>query len=155
VARRTEIGASIAAALLAGATLLAALFLPLVRVCGPTLVRTCAHDARLMSLVSLAAHVEPAVWLYLALMAVATLAGAAGGLLDGMRGNRRGLPLLAVGAVMAFGGCAFGALGVFGSLYLPSIVALLVAVVAAYARRQPLPPLGRPPAAPRWRCPGE
>lgn len=147
MARRTEIGASIAAALLAVVTLLAALFLPLVRVCGSIPVRACAREARAASLVSLAAHVEPAVWFYLALMAVATLAGAAGGLLDGVRGNRRGLPLLAVGAVLVFGGCTFGALGVFGSLYLPSIVALLVAVVAAYARRQPLPPLGRPPAA--------
>jgi hypothetical protein len=147
VARRTEIGASIAAALLAVITLPAALFLPLVPACGSG--GRCPGGARLVSLASQAGRVEPAVWLYIALMAVLTLAGALGGLLDGARGNRRGLALLWLGAALAFVGCALGALGVFGSLYLPSIVALLIAAIAAFARRQPLTLPARPRPGPR------
>ncbi|HEY7982840.1 MAG TPA: hypothetical protein VID73_01650 [Ktedonobacterales bacterium] len=148
MARRTEIGASIAAALLALVTLLAALFLPLVSACGGS--GRCGGGARLVSLTSQAVHVEPAVWLYIALMAALTLAGALGGLLDGARRSRRGLALLWLGAGLAFAGCALGALGVFGSLYLPSIVALVIAAVAGFARRQPLAlPAARPRPGPR------
>jgi hypothetical protein len=144
VAQRTEIGASVAAAALAVVTLLAALFLPLVPACPAGDFDSCY--SRLAPLTSHAVHVEPTVWLYIALMAALTLAGALGGLLDGARDDRRGLALLGVGAALAFAGCAVGALGVFGSLYLPSIVALLVAVAAAIARRRPvgLPTLSRP-----------
>jgi hypothetical protein len=147
VARRTEIGASLAAALLAIVTLLAVLFLPLVPLCHGA--GRCGSGARLVSLASLAAHVEPAVWLYIALMGALTLAGALGGLLDGARGNRGGLPLLGASAALAFAGCALGALGVFGTLYLPSIVALLIAAVAAFARRQPLALTARSRSMPR------
>ncbi len=147
MARRTEIGASLAAAVLALATLLGALFLPLVPACSPGASGSC--HARLDRLTSPAVHVEPAVWLYLALMALFTLAGALGGLLDGLRGDQRGLALLGAGAALALAGCALGALGVFGSLYLPSIVALLVAAMAAFARRQPLALPIRPRAGPR------
>jgi hypothetical protein len=145
VATRTEIGASLAAAVLALATLLAALFLPLVPRCEASASGPC--HARLASLASLAGHVEPAVWVYIALMAILTLAGAVGGLLDAARGDRRGLVLLAVGASLALAGCALGALGAFGSLYLPSMVALLVAAIAAYARRRPLAQPSRTPSA--------
>ena len=136
MATRTEIGASLAAAALALATLLAALFLPLVPRCQASASGPC--HARLASLASLAGHVEPAVWVYIALMAALTLAGAVGGLLDAAHGDQRGLVLLGVGATLALGGCALGALGVFGSLYLPSMVALLIAGAAAFVRRRPL-----------------
>ena len=146
MARRTEIGASLAAAALALVTLLAALFLPLVPSCQASVYGSCS--VRLVPLASRAVHVEPAVWLYIALMALFTLAGALGGLLDGARGDPRGLALLGASAALAFAGCALGVLGVFGSLYLPSIVALLLAAVAAYARRRPLALPTRPRAGP-------
>ncbi|HEV2239144.1 MAG TPA: hypothetical protein VGR57_20985 [Ktedonobacterales bacterium] len=142
MARRAEIGASIAAALLALVTLLAALFLPLVPACAASAYGSC--HARLEPLTAPAVRVEPAVWVYIALLAALTLAGALGGLLDGVRDDRRGLALLWLGTGLTFAGCALGALGVFGSLYLPSIVALLIAAAAAFARRRrPLPTRSR------------
>ena len=138
MARRTEMGASLAAAALAAVTLLGALFLPLVPLCRADETGSCY--ARLAPLTSHAVHVEPAVWLYIALMAALTLAAALGGALDALRDDRRGLALLGAGAALAFAGCALGALGVFGSLYLPSIVALLIAGAAAIARRRTSPP---------------
>jgi hypothetical protein len=136
VARRAEIGASVAAAVLALITLLAVLFLPLVPVCG-TGVR-CATSAPLVSLASQGERVDPTVWLYIVMMAGWTLLGALGGLLDYARPSGSGVALLGTFALLAFAACAVAGLGVFGSLYLPSVLALLIAVVAAIARRRPL-----------------
>jgi hypothetical protein len=135
-------GASLAAAALALVTLLGALFLPLIPRCQTSTSGPC--HVRLASLASLAGHVEPAIWVYIALMAGLTLAGALGGLLDAARGDRRGLALLGISTTLALAGCALGALGAFGSLYLPSMVALLIAAAAAYARRRPQPQTPRP-----------
>ncbi len=134
MARRAEVAAGVAAAAIAVTTLLVVVLAPLI--CrGAVVGGRCAGGARMTSLFAEARHVEAAVWVYLGAMFVLTMTGAAGAALDGARGDQRGLALLWGGTSLAFAGCALGVLGVFGSLYLPSVVALLIAAYAAFVRR--------------------
>jgi hypothetical protein len=73
-------------------------------------------------------------WAYLVALGLLPLAGAAGAVLDGERGDKRGLIALWGGTVLAFAGCALTALGI-GLFYLPPVLALLIATYAAIVRR--------------------
>jgi hypothetical protein len=144
MARRVEVGAGVAAAALSLVALAVVLLAPIAPICRVPLTASgrCPVAVRFVNLL----HVSlPAgVWVYIFAMVIVPLAGAAGAVLDGELGQRRGVLLLWGGAVLAFAGCAMSALSL-GLFYLPAVLALLIAGYAAVLRRlrgAPVPTAG-------------
>jgi len=139
---RVELGAGVAAAVIALLTLPMALLAPLYPVCPNAQATTCAAaQARYVSL--LAAHPGADVWALLLALLALTLAGAAGAVADARTrapvGARlaSGMGLLALwgATLLVFAICALGSRGPLGLLYLPSTLALALAAYSALLRR--------------------
>lgn len=134
MARKIEVGAGVAAGVLGLIALAVVLLAPLVAACPVALdaARHCPVATRQVSLPE--TRLSGVEWGYLIALGVMPLVGAAGAVLDGELGQKRGLIPLWVGTVLAFAGCALTALGV-GLFYLPPVLALLIATYAAIVRR--------------------
>jgi hypothetical protein len=146
MARRVELGAGLAAAVLSVIALAMVLLTPLVPTtcAGPVVAGRCAAGAGYLTLLAAGARVDASVWLYVIAMLIASLGGAAGAALDGVRRGRTALVLLWIATAVALAGCASvaalgGALGLF---YVPPVLALLIAVAAALRRRATPPAQG-------------
>lgn len=146
MARKVEVGAGVATVVLSVIALAVLLLAPLAPVCPVAFTAAGRCPATLHYVTLPGAGLTPVQWIYLAFMLIVPLAGAAGAILDGELGQRRGLLLLWGGAVLAFAGCAMTATGV-GFFYLPSVLALLIAAYAALARRRRAMPRGQDAAA--------
>jgi hypothetical protein len=134
MARKVEVGAGIATVVLSVIALAVLLLAPLAPVCPVALTAAGRCPAPLHYITLPRAGLTTSQWSYLAFMLILPLAGAAGAILDGELGERRGLLLLWGGAVLAFAGCAMTATGV-GLFYLPPVLALLIAAYAALIRQ--------------------
>ena len=138
--RRIEFGAGLAAALLSVSALLLLLFTPLIAYCavstapGGATTGVCpAQKTRYTSLLHVG--VSGPTWAFLLGMLVVTLAGAVGAMGEARFGWRWGAFALWIGALLAFGGCALALRGV-GALYLPTILALLLAAYVSILQRR-------------------
>lgn len=133
MARRIELGAGIAAAVLSVITLIVILFAPIVSSCsGGTLSHCPAGHQHNESLLQLG--IDGSVWAYLIGMVVVLIAGGAGAVAEARYGWRGGVALLWGGAVLAFAACALTAGGI-GLLYLPSVLAVCLAAYASILQR--------------------
>ena len=147
---RIELGAGLAAALLALAALGLLLFAPLIAYCSsvataPAQHVTCPPAAvRYTSL--LHAGADAGTWLFLIGMFALTLLGAAGAIGAVRFRWRWSLWALWVGTLLAFAGCALGVRSV-GAVYLPATLALCLAAYAALLRRRAAHPRQSPPPA--------
>ncbi len=133
MARKLEFGAGIAAAVLAIFGLVALLLAPF-PFCTVPSVTSCPsghiHSVRLINV-----QLDAAVWIYIIGMAVFLLAAAAGAIADARSSWRWGVLLLWVGAILAFAGCGVGAGGALGLIYLPGVLATLLAGYGSLLRR--------------------
>ena len=156
MARRVELGAGLAAAVLSVLTLAILLIAPIVPTCSaPVVAGRCPGTLRYLTLAQAGRQVDASVWLYIIIMAVVTLAGAVGAVLHAVRGWRRGVWLLWPAALLTFAACAIvgaqgGALGLY---FLPPTFSLALAAAAAFAARQGW--ARRAPAAEGGQPPGE
>jgi hypothetical protein len=131
MARRVELGAGIAAGVLAVLAFIVILLAPLATYCTVATSGTCPRGAiRNESL--LAAGPSAGVWAFLLGVLLVMLVGAAGAVSEARFGMRRGALLLWGGTLVAFLPCALTPLGIF---YLPAVVALLLASYASTLRR--------------------
>jgi hypothetical protein len=132
--RKIEVGAGVAAGVLGLVALAVVLLAPLVAACPVALdaAHQCPVATHQVSLPR--AGLSGGEWAYLVALGLLPVAGAAGAVLDGELGDKRGLIALWGGAVLAFAGCALTALGV-GLFFLPPVLALLIATYAAIVRR--------------------
>jgi hypothetical protein len=138
MARRVELGAGLAAAVLSLIALAVLLLTPLVPTCAGTIATgRCASGLRYVTLPAAGARVDASIWYYIGAMTVVMLGGAAGAVLDSMRQRRTGLILVWIAAAVACTGCAsVAALGsALGIFFLAPVVALVVAAAAASRRR--------------------
>ncbi|WIG59842.1 MAG: hypothetical protein OJF49_002589 [Ktedonobacterales bacterium] len=133
--RTVQFGAGVAGGLLAIAGFVAALFAPL-RYCTETIPSggICPASA-IRSASLLQVHPSAGVWMYLCGMVVALLAAAGGAIIEARTGQRTAILPLWIGAVLAFMGCAFSALGI-GLFFLPAVLAILLAGFASLLRRR-------------------
>jgi len=147
---RIELGAGVAAALLALGAFTLLLFAPLIAYCSSSAPvssassPTCPTDAvRYTSLAH--AGADAGTWLFLVVMLALTLLGAVGALGEARLGWRWSIWALWAGTLLAFAGCALGVRSV-GAVYLPSTLALCLAAYAALLRRRAARPRPSPPA---------
>ncbi|MGO8947615.1 MAG: hypothetical protein ACLQUY_08125 [Ktedonobacterales bacterium] len=134
MARKIEFGAGIAAAALAALGLVALLLAPLPFCTVPTSVSRCP-PGHIRSLRLIEARLDSSVWVYVIGMVVFLLAGAAGAIAEARYTWRAGALLLWAAAILAFMGCSIGAAGVLGLMYLPGVLALLLAGYASVLQR--------------------
>jgi hypothetical protein len=146
MARRIELGAGLAAAVLMVITLAVLLSAPIVAIC-PVAVNAhgdCPTTMRYITLLVAGKQVSASAWFFIIGMAVVTLVGGIGAALHGTLGRRIGLLLMWPAAILAFAGCA--TVGLEGNalllFYLPPVVALCLAAYAGYVaqRRRALEP---------------
>src|SRR5262245_45273907 len=131
--RKVELGAGIAAGVLAALVLLVLLLAPVVAYCAVPFTRTCpAGQVRTTTLVQ--AHASFGTWLYLLSLLALLFVGAAGAVAEARFGRRRGALALWIAAVLAFMGCSFTAAGI-GVLYAPAVFALALAGYASVLQR--------------------
>ena len=137
---RIELGAGVAAALLALGALGLLLSAPLIAYCATAAASHAAAsqqhacppaDVRYTSL--LHAGADAGTWLFLLGMLALTLLGAAGAIGAARFAWRWSLWALWAGTLLTFAGCALGVRGV-GAVYLPATLALCLAAYAAALR---------------------
>lgn len=143
MARRIELGAGLAAAVLTIFTLAMLLTAPIVPVCpgGATGGATgghCASALRLIPLTAAGKAVHASVWITIIVLSVVVLVGGSGAVLDGAVRRRGGALLLWPAAIIALGGCVvMGAQGsALSVFFLPPVLALSIAACAAFATRR-------------------
>jgi hypothetical protein len=133
MARRVELAAGVAAAVLDVLALLLLLFAPLVPACTRAGAATCPPAAvRYVPLTQ--AAVSAAGWAYVLSVFALIVLAAVGAVSEAWTGWRWGAGLLWAGGVLAFAGCALGAGGV-GLVYLPAVLAVCLAVYGSLAGR--------------------
>jgi peptidoglycan/LPS O-acetylase OafA/YrhL len=166
MARRVELGAGLAAAVLAVLTLVELLAAPIVAVCPGHVVPNgdCSTSVRFITLLAAGTHVHASTWYFITAMALVTLAGGVGAALHVLVGMRAGVLLLWPAAVLAFAGCALTGLagGALSLFFLPPVLALCIAAFAALIMRRRRPDAtGQPGESPaeengsRWFGRGE
>lgn len=139
MARRIELGAGLAAAVLTVLTLAALLVAPIVTVCpGHAAIENCPTNLQYISLVAAGKQVYAGTWIFIIVMALLTLVGGIGALLESALGRPRGALLLWPAAVIAFAGCALTGLagGALSLFFLPPVLAVSIAACAAIAARR-------------------
>jgi hypothetical protein len=137
LARRIELGAGIAAAVLALAGLALLLFAPVLppaTMC-PGRFACFAEPTRYVS--ALQAPLGFDAWALILAPALLCLVGAAGAVADAQRGLRAGLFALGIAASLAVLVCLAAATGVVGALYFPATLALVLAAFGAFIARSP------------------
>ena len=132
MARKIEFGAGIVAGVLAVATLIYLLFVPLDYCLVPLKNGNCPpNQTARPTLPQL--HLDASVWLILLGLLALLVAGAAGAVAEARFNEPRGAPVLWVGAVLSIMACALT--GGVGILYLGGILALSVAGYASIMPR--------------------
>jgi hypothetical protein len=135
MARRVELGAGIAAAVLGIIGLIVLTFAPIVAHCLSGPVQTCPQrDLRYESLVQI--PVDFGIWGFIIGMLLVVLIGAAGAIAEARFGLRGGVIPLWSGAVMTIAGCLIAqSIGLF---YFPAILALAIAAIASLVHQRRL-----------------
>jgi hypothetical protein len=143
MARRVEIGAGLAAAVLTVLTLAVLLTAPIVAVCPGRVAANgqCSTTVRFITLMAAGKQVYASTWVFIIAMALVTLVGGIGAALHGSLDRRLGVLLLWPAAILAFAGCALTGLvgGALSLFFLPPVAALCIAAGAAFVlqRRRP------------------
>lgn len=134
MARRLELGAGIAAAVLSVIALIVALSAPIVTYCATSALLQGCPNGQLRSESLLHAGLDAGVWAYLIGMMLVCVVGAAGAIAEARYAWRFSIVLLWIGVALAFGGCALAANGI-GILFLPSVLALCLSAYGALLSR--------------------
>jgi hypothetical protein len=137
---RIELGAGLAAAVLAPLGLALLLFAPILPICAIATATCPASAIRYQSL--LHAHLSGPSWVAVLAPLAILLAGAAGAIADARYAWRAGRVILGVATGLGLVICVLGTIGL---VYLPAILALGLATYGAFLLRQaegsaPLPP---------------
>jgi hypothetical protein len=131
--RKIELGAGLAAGVLALLALGLLLFAPVLPYCLVARRPCPTADVRYESL--LRAHLAPDAWAFVLAPALLALAGAAGAFADARYGIRAGVVPLGVAAGLNILLCLLGAAGLVAVVYFPATLALALAVYGAFLHR--------------------
>lgn len=133
IGRRIELGAGVAALILALLGLALLLFAPLVAACAVATHPCPPRAVRYESL--LRARLDAAAWAFALAPVVLALLGAAGAVADAVSELRLGVAALGIATGLAVLLCLLGAAGIVALSYLPATLALALAAYGAYLRR--------------------
>ena len=129
MARRIELGAGIAAVVLAALAVGVLLFAPIVAFCPTGPLHSCpVHIVRYETLPQ--AGPDVGVWAYIIGMLLIAVMSATGAIMEARYKLQFGLLLLWTGAIITFMGCALEAFDI-GVLFLPTVLALALAAYAS------------------------